>query len=75
MALGDEAVSRGASPWLISHSAPGRGWYYDDLMHKAIRFQVPPVQTDEIRIMSSILEPFTHQQEIKSLATRKKELS
>lgn len=75
MALGDEAVSRGAAPWLISHSTPGRGWYYDDLMHKAIRFQVPPVQTDEIRIMSSILEPFTHQQDIKSLATRQKELS
>lgn len=67
MALGDEAVSRGAAPWLISHSTPGRGWYYDDLGHKAIRFQVPPVQADEIRTMSSILEPFTHQQDIKSL--------
>jgi len=75
MALGDEAVSRGAAPWLISHSTPGRGWYYDDLGHKAIRFQVPPVQADEIRTMSSILEPFTHQQDIKSLTPQQKELS
>ena len=75
MALGDEAVSRGAAPWLVSHSTPGRGWYYDDLGHKAIRFQVPPVQADEIRTMSSILEPFTHQQDIKSLTPQQKELS
>ena len=63
MALGDEAVSRGAAPWLISHSTPGRGWYYDDLKHEAIRFQVPPMQADEIHIMSGILKPFTHQQD------------
>ena len=75
MALGDEAVSRGSAPWLISHSTPGRGWYYDDLRHKAIRFQVPPVQADEIRIMSSILEPFTRQQDVKSPTIQQKEHS
>ena len=75
MALGDEAVSRGAAPWLISHATPGRGWYYDDLRHKAIRFQVPPVQADEIRIMSSILLPFTRQQDVKSPTIQQKEHS
>lgn len=56
MAIGQEAVTQGAAPWLIPLGRPGRGWQYDSDAHTARQFQVPAIPPDTLRAASDRLE-------------------